>query len=435
MMLRSATRKKGLIDHISKMPDDVLLMILSRLIVKDAVVTGSLSTRWKHLWRNSSQLNFDGTETLDKMGDDEMLCDLERRKFIKQVNDVISSHNGMVQLFRIRFELDSSCSECVNEWVQFAIERKVRALELNLLDKSNGVRDIDKNYNFMLPSINAMSLTLKVLILRSVNLNEPTLNAILKNSPLLEGISMFGSILFRHIRFGGRGINLKKFQLVACSGIESVSLFNFDLKFFQYHGQKIELHLTDLPKLAILGFGDTSVGLENNVFRKISFCASYLEDLLLEVRHPEKKLDDNAILKFPNVKKLKLAVGAEEDNCLLEFMSIAQACPRLETFSISLIWLSPLKRRRKVRRVVAPEGHRHLKIVEINGYPGRISNLELAVYAIDNAVALKDIIIVPGYHSYGVTTYEKLKRERAARSAAKRQITPLLPPGVNLAIL
>lgn len=96
-----------------------------------------------------------------------------------------------------------------------------------------------------------------------------------------------------------------------------------------------------------------------------------------------------------------------------------------------------MKKRRKVRHVAAPQLHEHLKFLEIIGYYGRISDLELAVYAIDNAVALKKIIIDPCCHAYDgdLTSEDMMKREQAARCSAKRQITPLLPPGVALAIL
>ncbi|XP_076901860.1 F-box/FBD/LRR-repeat protein At5g56420-like [Bidens hawaiensis] len=277
-----------LIDHISKMPDDVLVRILSRLSVKDAVVTDSLSKRWRHLWRNLIRLNFDGTETLNEMANDEMICDLESAKFTKQVNNVISSHNHpMIQLFRIHFNLDCRYSECINEWIKFAIDKKVERMELNLLDISNYARNPAKNYNFMLPSLNAVSLTLKMLVLCSVNLDEPTLNVILKNSPHLMTLTMLNSGLFPHIRVGGRDINLKKVRIVACFGIESISLYDFDLKSFLYHGEEIELHLTDLPKLKKVDIGQVSVGSENNVFRQISSCAPYLEVLILEVWFPQ----------------------------------------------------------------------------------------------------------------------------------------------------
>ncbi|XP_076903734.1 F-box/FBD/LRR-repeat protein At4g26340-like [Bidens hawaiensis] len=444
MRLRSAQKKKGrrgptdTIDYISQMPDDVLVMILSRLLVKDAVVTGSLSPRWKQLWHSLTQLNFDGTEALNKMSGNEIICVIERVKFIYQVNNVITSHNRpTVQLLRIRFDLDCSCSHGIDEWIKFAVDKKVETLELNLLDVSH-TRDPDENYNVMLPSLTAMSLSLKKLVLNGVNLNEPTLNEILKNSPHLKTLSMFESGLFPHVRFGGRDIKLKKFKLVACFGVETISLYGFDLESFQHCGcYKMEYRLTDLPKLKKLDIGQVSVGLEDNVFRQISSCALYLQVLILEMWCPQKSVDVNAIVKLPNVKKLMLIMGAEEDESLLEFTSIARTCPRLETFSISLHWFSPMKSRRKIRHVVAPEGHKHLKHVEIIGYYGRISDIELAVYVIDNAATLKKIVIDPSCQAYGddLTAWDCLKRQRAARSSAKRHLTPLLPPGVDLAIL
>ncbi|KAJ0542101.1 putative F-box domain, FBD domain, leucine-rich repeat domain superfamily [Helianthus annuus] len=440
---RSAQKKggRGRPNLISKMPDDVLIMILSLMPIKDAAVTSVLSTRWRHLWRNLLQLNFDGTQTLEKMVKDEKLCYIERFKYIVQVDNVISSYynHPMVHDVRIRFDLDDSHSEAINDWVQFALDKKVERLELDLLDKNYDVREPDENYEFWLPSSSMAGemFSLKKLFLKGVNLNETTLNIILKNSPHLEKLYMFGSNLFPRIHVGGQDINLKHFKLVDCSGFESISLYGFDLVSFIYCGPEIQFHLSDLPKLKELDIGEVSVGLENNVFSQISSCALNLQVLVLDMWSPQKGLDVNAIIKFPNVKKLMLVMGAEEDDCLLEFTSIAQACPRLETFSISLHWYTPTKRRRKVRRVASPHVHEHLKLLEMIGYYGRISDVELAVYFIENAAALEKIVIDPCCHASGgdFTTEDFLKREQAARSSAKHQVKPILPPGVDLVIL
>ena len=45
------------------------------------------------------------------------------------------------------------------------------------------------------------------------------------------------------------------------------------------------------------------------------------------------------------------------------------------------------------RGVIRP--HEHLKLLEIKGYYGRWSDLELVAYLIDNVVALKEILIDP----------------------------------------
>ncbi|KAJ0888132.1 putative FBD domain-containing protein [Helianthus annuus] len=76
---------------------------------------------------------------------------------------------------------------------------------------------------------------------------------------------------------------------------------------------------------------------------------------------------------------------------------------------------------RKIRRISAPHVHKHLKrLEEMSGYYGRISDLELAVYVIDNAAALKKIVIDPCCQAFGgrLSKEDCLKRLPAARSSA-----------------
>ncbi|XP_071713374.1 F-box/FBD/LRR-repeat protein At5g22700-like [Rutidosis leptorrhynchoides] len=443
------------IDFISQMPDEVLCTILCLLSLKDALVTHSLSTRWRFLWCSRNKLDFDGSRVLRKVAKNKNKLFSKRVKFISQVNNIIWHHKyPIVQDFRICFDLDGNNFQEINRWIQFALNKKVENLELNFMPSSHNDRDPAENYNFPLPlsdgnkllyfkwpSLNDNGievLSLKKLDLSYVNVNEPTLNEILKNSPHLESLYFYDVCLYSHIRVGGPGCNLKHITLIGCEEIESLSLFDFDLVSFTCSGQEIKLHFTNLPKLKDLDISRFSVGLEDNVFHQIAHCLSCLKVLFLDIDVPPEGLNVNAIPKMPNLNKLYLTIGAEEDDSLLELTSIAQACPRLETLVFSLHWLSPIKRRRKVRRVAAHQ-HAHLKLLEIVGYYGRISDLELAMYVIENAVALEKIVIDPVCHASGedlnFTEDDFLKRQLEARSHAKSQLTPKLPRGVELVIL
>ncbi|GKF87306.1 hypothetical protein Tco_0258183, partial [Tanacetum coccineum] len=59
----------------------------------------------------------------------------------------------------------------------------------------------------------------------------------------------------------------------------------------------------------------------------------------------------------------------------------------------------------------------------------QISDLELAVYVIDNAVALRKIVIDPvcAASRGNLTAEDFLKREQAAQCSAERQLRPILP--------
>jgi hypothetical protein len=98
--------------------------------------------------------------------------------------------------------------------------------------------------------------------------------------------------------------------------------------------------------------------------------------------------------------------------------------------------MSPAKRRRKIKRA-AKHHHKHLEVVEIVGYYGRTSDVELAVYFIDNAKALHKIIIDPRYQVLERTPIGniQLKKEKAARDCAKKQLEQRTPEGVELVIL
>lgn len=47
------------VDNISKLPNDVLLLILSRLSTEEAIRTSVVSKRWEHVWKQLSHLVFD----------------------------------------------------------------------------------------------------------------------------------------------------------------------------------------------------------------------------------------------------------------------------------------------------------------------------------------------------------------------------------------
>ena len=103
---------------------------------------------------------------------------------------------------------------------------------------------------------------------------------------------------------------------------------------------------------------------------------------------------------------------------------------------LQLIWMSPAKRRRKIRHA-AKHPHQHLEVVEVVGYYGRTSDVELAVYFIDNAIALQKILIDPRYQVLERIPIgnDQLKKEKAARACAKKQLEPRTPRGVQLVIL
>ncbi|CAI9302662.1 unnamed protein product [Lactuca saligna] len=340
-------------DFISNMPNEILLMILSLIPLKDAVATVILSKRWISVWCNLIHLRIDGGERLDKIIKIPMLRDPVQSMYIRKVNGVIKNHKGpLVQEFQIRFDLDCRNNRAIDYWLQFVLNKKVQTLELDLMN---------------------------------------------------------------HVKF-------------RCSNIRSTYLYEFDLVSFTYKGPTIDLRLAHLPKMKELDICLGAEGLQNNIFRQIASCVSYIQVLSLKER-----LMLNSIPELPNVKKLRLTIGAYNDNCLLRFTYIANACPCLETFMI--------QRKRKARRYSTPtRPYNNLCLLELMWYYGRMSELELVTRIIENAAALKQIVIDPHCQGrIGNTPVMKLKKnlkiEETARTYAQSQLKSVTPQGVKLVIL
>nr|KAJ0187855.1 hypothetical protein LSAT_V11C900481840 [Lactuca sativa] len=213
-----------------------------------------------------------------------------------------------------------------------------------------------------------------------------------------------------HVEIGGKALNLKNIEITNCREVESIYLYDFNLISFIYKGQAIDLGLTDLPNLKELNIGRGLAGLKTN------------QSLILA-----------SIPELPNVKNLRLTIGAHEDDSLLKVASVANSCPGLEAFLIKLLWISPIKRRRDVRRC-ATRPHEHLKLLEIHGYYGRGSDLELVAYFIDNAVALKEILIDPRCQARKGTP-TSMRFSNMNEKVARYSLQSITPRGVKLVIL
>ena len=81
--------------------------------------------------------------------------------------------------------------------------------------------------------------------------------------------------------------------------------------------------------------------------------------------------------------------------------------------------------------------HRHLEEVQIGGYYGRISDLELALYFYENSVALKKIVVDPTnqVNKRNPNASEILRQESLARLSAHIQLKNRISRGVVLEIL
>ena len=255
-------------DGINGLPDDLLVSILSRLPLKDAARTCTLSKRWKLLWtQTTGSLDFlyPKGEEVDKAKHD---------NFINWINHVVGSHQGpTLDEFRISYNFYDRHRTTVHSWLEFALRKRVKRLQFH---NSGNLR-----YSLTTQILFSCSIeSLTTLDLYGVHVTEDALQYIFSNSPSLETLSLETANSLVNLRVTGPSLKLKNLKITYCHRMKYIELFALNLVSFTYHGAAPVNFSFCAPFLvdASLG-GEILLYLEDKTFR--DSCISQLDRLSL----------------------------------------------------------------------------------------------------------------------------------------------------------
>lgn len=245
-------------DQISVLPDELVCTILSLLTMKEAARTSVLSRRWENLWKYfTGSLDFDGSKTMDRMAENMKTMPLatERNKYINWVNQVLNMHQGQdIDEFRVCFDLDKNSANIIDGWINFAMEKRVRRLELDLLESFNAFRG-GQSYTFPLISLPVVrSSLLTALCLKKVDMTDEVFAHLLSNCPLIEELSLVDSRSLINVKIAGP-LKLKCLELALCRSLENIEISAINLVSFKYFGPLIYIPFFDIPLLSELSIG------------------------------------------------------------------------------------------------------------------------------------------------------------------------------------
>ncbi|KAL9310960.1 putative F-box protein [Arabidopsis thaliana] len=114
-------------DRISKLPDDVLVMILASLSTEDALKTSVLSTRWKNVWKQVPYLHFDFLSATYESG----LIAALSNSVAESITQVINNHNGHLMGCSIHHFAHHCVNGVLENWIRLlTIEKNTRFLSL-----------------------------------------------------------------------------------------------------------------------------------------------------------------------------------------------------------------------------------------------------------------------------------------------------------------
>ncbi|KAL7143169.1 hypothetical protein ABFS83_08G172800 [Erythranthe nasuta] len=415
-------------DRISRLPDDILLDILSLLSLKESARTSVLSSRWINLWKHTPSLDFDDAQTsIDKLYKQPNLRKSERRKYMKWVDSVCRSHKSpTLNEFKIRFPINQSTrnAKSIARWLRFALSRRVRRFELDVDDL---YCSSSKKCCFPNKLLNPRTLVdfgfLKELSLNNVDVSDGTIEFFLNNCPLLERLIVRFSNQMSRLEICGSSLVLKHLEIEFCSGLESLKVSVPSLTSLSVTSLN-GLSLENVPMLVDLSVRvvDDNTSLYRLFHQLLSRCISQLQTLHVSLSNVEvasAELDELWELpQMPRLKKLVIEYCcARGDKSLVRLAPFIQASPSLVEFVLHHKWyLIPRVDRQQRNEYAIKIPHRHLKVFEFRGYYGCSNDAGLLSYVVENCVVLEKIIIGTG------------------RKNAKQKLAPLVPQHIELVI-
>ncbi|EYU27057.1 hypothetical protein MIMGU_mgv1a009397mg [Erythranthe guttata] len=229
-------------DRINRLPDDILVAILSFLSPIEAARTSVLSSRWINLWKHTSSLKFDAYigRAVDATANRKKLSEVERGKFVNRVNFVLQSHEAVtLNEFIIRYDISGSDKrryddytlrvDEVTQWLEYASAKKVPILELNFspkYDESLSYPGLTCAFphEFLTRSTSVDFTPLKALTLKYIDVDGGAIEFFLRNCPLLEELTVHESKELSDVSVCGTSLVLKHLEICYCRDLKCVRL-------------------------------------------------------------------------------------------------------------------------------------------------------------------------------------------------------------------
>ncbi|KAM3751936.1 hypothetical protein ACB098_04G149700 [Castanea mollissima] len=383
-------------DRISQLPDEMLISVLSFLTRKEAYRTSVLSSRWKCLCPFLPRsLDFDGLYTMWEIKREKKSLQFERKKFLQWVNDTLKSCRvSTIDEFRVCFQFDDGSKSHVDGWIDFAISKGVKRLELDFT-ATNPFKDASNFYRFpneRFTSDKTCIKSLTSLTLKYIRVTGELLEHFLSNCPLLERLHVDNSEDLVNLKIYGSSLKLKYLHIIHCLEFKSIEINSPNLESFGYVGNEIKLHVHSAPRLLDVRIGGMYSHPINYAFGSLSSYLYQLESLTLDVHcYTYDGVEFPEFQTLTKLKHLKVTVVASDGSSLLGLIPLIEAAPFLHKFVFEFrLWeINFPKKARKVKKYP----NEHLKEVEIVGFAGRAIDIQLVVYLLESAINLEKIIV------------------------------------------
>ncbi|KAL9171342.1 hypothetical protein ABFS82_04G203300 [Erythranthe guttata] len=417
------------VDKISRLPDDILVSIISRLTVAEAVCTSVLSTRWRGLHKYITRLDFSPTSKQlqafkdqekkrgrNKKGDDRVFEEEVVRSCASIIDRTLDSLKGGAALEEIRLYLPwfqiNTWSEDetwpIKRWLDFAFSKKVVRtvhLHLNSVHASARFPVPPCNFERNLPAFKS----LKELSLQGVDFDDEGLRLLLSNSVALERLSISHIDALRDVRISGDlAPKLKHLSICMCWSIGTMEIRDMtNLESMRFHEFPYFclLAIENVPRLVELETNCVEIGTE------ILSRGNIISEQLAKVKHVELEC-----LMFRNT------IDSHE---LVRFID---ACPCLQRLEIKFTATNFHDRYYHMKVVNKTSNDDHPKTVKLSGIKASPNEVELGVLVVEKATALEELIVE-------ISPDKSYTNRQRIIARIRKEFQPILQDSVNFVVV
>ena len=202
------------------------------------------------------------------------------------MNDTLKSCRvSTIDEFSVCFELDDGSKSHVDGWIDFAISKGVKRLELDFTATSP-FKDASNFYRFpneRFTSDKTCIKSLTSLTLKYIRVTGELLEHFLSNCPLLERLHVDNSEDLVNLKIYGSSLKLKYLHIIRCLEFKSIEINAPNLESFGYVGNEIRLHVHSAPRLLDVRIGGMYSHPIYYAFGSLSSYLYQLESLTLDV--------------------------------------------------------------------------------------------------------------------------------------------------------
>ncbi|KAK8506141.1 hypothetical protein V6N13_002781 [Hibiscus sabdariffa] len=381
--------------------------------------------------------------------------------YVEWITRFLDLHRaGTIDELRVCFDLNLQHRRCINTWIEIALMKKVKSLELDFEPCRSNHRRNGQNYRFGWKVFSSSGIRfLSGLCLKHVDVSGQVLESFLLKCPLLETLHVSHSKQLTHINVRGSSLRLKHLHISFCKCIKSIEVYAPNLVSFEYRGlERVHIDLKYVPQLCDVSYaGQWETRQVFELRKSIPSCLATSQLVNLSLHIPFLPFVDISPIQpdFPNLRYLTLEfpnvrLSIQDTAELRKLCYLMEHMPLLHKFKLELEAVEPhipieekhvkciIKSGRQLRLKPGNKKLMMLREVEIVGFVGAVADSILVCFLSLFAPNLDKIVInccLPRWHRGAPVDDRKIKELEEGKMLVCNMLSAIQREGSKCVLL